>query len=217
MPLQNRVTPFGDIIAVADRGLFTGNRGIIHDPVTRTIRRRWAGKSWLVCLCEFKGRKRQLMSPGRWTELFFLDEATALAAGHRPCFECRRAAAKAFQAAWARGNGGNSPLAKTMDAILHAERLSGRAKRLHPVDYPLSEMPDGAMVARGQDSFLVVGGGVLRWTPAGYAAAGEAPGCTALLTPLSTLRALQAGYRPCLHPSALTSLQGLLVRPPGSP
>jgi len=206
MPLQNRVTPFGDIIAIPDRGLFTGNRGIIHDPVTRTIRRRWAGKSWLVCLCEFKGRKRTVMSPGSWTELFFLDEATALAAGHRPCFECRRPAARAFQAAWARGNGGALPMAKGMDGVLHAERLSGRAKRVHPLDRALSEMPDGAMVAKGEGSFLVAAGGLRRWTPSGYAPAGEAVGGVVLLTPPSTLRALQAGYRPSLHPSAFASL-----------
>jgi hypothetical protein len=205
MPLQNRVTPFGNIVAIADRGLFTGNRGIIHDPVTRTIRRRWAGKAWLVCLCEFKGRKRQLMSPGSWTELFFLDEATALAAGHRPCFECRRVAAKAFQAAWARGNGGSIPLAKVMDAALHTERLSGRARQPHIVDRPLSELPDGAMVASGQDCFLVVGGGILQWTPSGYTTVDKVPTCTTLLTPPSTLRALQDGYRPDLHPSVADS------------
>jgi hypothetical protein len=203
MPLRNRVTPYGAIIAVADRGLFMGNRGIIHDPTTRTIRRAWASKRWLVCLCDFKARKRNLMFPGSWTELFFLDEATALAAGHRPCFECRRAEAKAFQTAWALGNGGDLPSAKAMDAVLHDERLSGRAKRLHAADRPLSKMPDGTMVGVEQDSFVVVAGNARRWTPAGYEPSRAASACMAVLTPPSTLRALQAGYQPCLHPSAL--------------
>ena len=212
MPLQNRVTPFGDIIAVPDRGLFTGNRGIIHDPVTRTIKRRWSSKAWLVCLCEFKGKRRQVMSPGTWTELFFLDEATALAAGHRPCFFCRRQAAKAFQASWAAGNGGIPPLASAMDAILHAERLSGRTRRLHAIDRPLSDFPNGTMVARGPESFVLADGGVWRWRSSGYVALSKPPECTALLTPPSTLRALQAGYRPLLHPTALAGLSSGLAR-----
>ena len=106
MPLQNRVTPSGDIIADPQRGLFTGNRGIIHDPATKTLlRRRWSTPAWLTCLCEFRGWRRKVMGGRSWTELFFLDEATALAAGHRPCFYCRRADANAFRAAWEQGNG----------------------------------------------------------------------------------------------------------------
>jgi hypothetical protein len=101
MHLQNRVTPFGDIVAIPQRGTFTGNRGIIHDPMTRTLlTKRWASKAWLVCSCEYKGRRREVMGRRSWTELFFLDEAVALAAGHRPCFRCRREAAEAFRAAW---------------------------------------------------------------------------------------------------------------------
>jgi hypothetical protein len=140
MPLQNRVTPFGTIVVVPDRGLFTGNRGILHDPVTRTLKRRWASKSWLVCLCDFKGRRRNVMGPGSWTELFFLDEATALAAGHRPCFQCRREDALAFGIAWAMGNSGEVPKAAEMDTILHTERLAGREKRLHPLPQPISAL-----------------------------------------------------------------------------
>ena len=202
MPLQNRVTPFGEIVAVADRGLFIGNRGILHDPGTRTIRRSWTSKRWLVCVCEFKGRKRSLMAPGRWTELFFLDEATALAAGHRPCFECRRGDAEAFRAAWAAGNGGPAPKAVEIDAILHHERLSGRERRAHPLGRPVSALPDGAMVGAGESSFLVIAGRLRRWTASGYGTAIIEPKPTMLLTPPSTLRALAAGYRPCLHPSA---------------
>ena len=204
MPLQNRVTPFGDIIAVADRGLLIGNRGILHDPATRTIRRAWSNKRWLVCLCDFKGRRRSLMSPGRWTELFFLDEATALAAGHRPCFECRRADAEAFRAAWALGNGVPRPKAAGIDSILHAERLLQREKRLHPLPLAMSALPDGAMISTGGTSFLVTAGHLLRWTPAGYEAGTAEPQLPMLLTPPSTLRALAAGYQPHLHPSALT-------------
>lgn len=202
MPLQNRVTPFGEIVSVADRGLFVGNRGVLHDAQTRTIRRPWANRRWLVCLCAFKGRRRSLMSPGRWTELFFLDEATALAAGHRPCFECRRADAEAFRAAWMAGNGEARPAASAMDDVLHGERLSGRAKRLHPLDRPVAALPDGAMVAAGHSGFLVLSGGLRRWSSAGYEAALAEPPPTVLLTPPSTMRALAAGYRPRLHPSA---------------
>src|SRR5579872_6956301 len=119
MPLQNRVTPFGDIVAIPQRGIFTGNRGIIHDPATRTLlKKRWAAKAWLICRCDFKGRRRLVMGGRSWTELFFLDEAVALAAGHRPCFFCRRAAAKDFRNAWAKATAGPVPRAMEMDAVL---------------------------------------------------------------------------------------------------
>jgi hypothetical protein len=110
MALQNRVTPFGDVVAIAQRGLFTGNRGIIHDPATKTLlRKRWASKAWLVCVCEYKGRRRAVMGGRSWTELFFLDEAVAFAAGHRPCFFCRRRPAEAFRAARAKARGVKTP------------------------------------------------------------------------------------------------------------
>lgn len=205
MPLQNRVTPSGEIIAVSDRGLFTGNRGILHDPATRTLRRRWASKSWLTCLCAFKGRRRTVMAPGRWTELFFLDEATALSAGHRPCFECRRKDAEVFRAAWATGNGGLPPKAAEMDAMLHGERLSGRGKRVHPLDGPIPTLSDGVMIGVGESSFLVIAECVRRWTPSAYVAVAVEPGNAMLLTPPSILRTLAAGYRPCFHPSALVT------------
>ena len=137
MPLQNCVTPFGDIVAVPERGLFTGNRGIIHDPATRTLlARRWTSRSWIICSCDYKGVRREVMARRSWTELFFLDEATALAAGHRPCFLCRREAARAFRRAWAEGNGGPPPYAADIDRVLHRERLDGRRKRLHPLPVP---------------------------------------------------------------------------------
>jgi hypothetical protein len=203
MPLQNRVTPLGDIIATPERGLFTGNRGIIHDPRTRTLlNRRWSSKAWLVCVCDFRGRRRDVMGTQSWTELFFLDEATAFAAGHRPCFFCRRQDANAFRTAWAQGQGLQHPRASEMDALLHRERLSGRVRRLHGLPMPLDAMPDGAMVQAGADSFLIVGGRPLLWSAAGYRATATLPDNVQLLTPPSTLRVLSAGYRPVLHPSA---------------
>jgi hypothetical protein len=201
MPLQNRVTPSGDIIATQHRGMFTGNRGIIHDPATKTLTRRWAGKAWLTCLCEFRGRRRDVMATRSWTELFFLDEATAFAAGHRPCLYCRRGDAERFRAAWQKGNGVANMLAPEIDAVLHRERLDGRAKRLHPLPMPLEKLPDGAMLQQGNGSFAMVQGRAFAWSPAGYRVAENVVEEAMLLTPPSTLRALSAGYRPVLHPS----------------
>ena len=203
-PLQNRVTPTGDIIATPHRGLFTGNRGIIHDPATKTLlKKRWSSPAWITCLCEFRGWRRPVMANRSWTELFFLDEATAFAAGHRPCFFCRRNDAKRFRAAWERGNAASGISAKAMDAVLHRERLDRGRKRLHPLPMPLADLPAGAMVQQGEDSFLVTRGRVLRWSPAGYADAQERLDDARLLTPPSALRALSAGYQPRLHPTAL--------------
>ena len=202
MPLQNRVTPTGEIIATPHRGMFTGNRGIIHDPATKTLTRRWASRAWLTCVCEFKGRRREVMGGG-WTELFFLDEATALAAGHRPCFFCRRDDAVRFRAAWQEGNGVRRVLARDIDAVLHRERLSDGKKRLHALPMSLQELPDGAMLQQGTESLLIVRGRTLLWSPAGYRNAPSAIADAMLLTPPSTLRALSAGYRPVLHPSAM--------------
>jgi len=203
MPLQNRVTPFGEIVAIPERGTFTGNRGIIHDPATRILlQRRWTSRAWIVCLCAFRDVRRTPMARRSWTELFFLDEATALAAGHRPCFYCRRADAKTFRAAWADGNRVAPPLARTMDAVLHGERLDGRAKRLHPLPQPAGKLPDGSMVAAGDAAYLIEGGRTLRWSAGGYRPENPMPGIDGMLTPPSTVAALAAGYRPVLHPSA---------------
>ena len=202
MPLQNRVTPTGDIIATPHRGMFTGNRGIIHDPTTRTLMRRWASPAWLVCVCEFRGRRREVMGSRSWTELFFLDEATAFAAGHRPCFFCRRDDAIRFRAAWEQANGAKNIRARDIDAVLHRERLDRGNKRLHPLPMPLNELPDGAMVQAGDESYLIVQGRPLQWSMAGYRKAGNAIDSAMLLTPPSMLRALSRGYRPVLHPSA---------------
>jgi hypothetical protein len=203
MPLQNRVTPAGDIIATPHRGMFTGNRGIIHDPATRTLlTRRWANKAWLTCVCEFKGRRREVMGGRSWTELFFLDEATAFAAGHRPCFFCRRDDANRFRAAWEEGNGVNNVLADDIDTVLHRERLDAGKKRLHPLPTPIDRLPDGTMVQEGTESYLIAQGRALLWSPGGYRGAGRIVKDAMLLTPPSTLRAMSAGYRPALHPSA---------------
>jgi hypothetical protein len=202
MPLQNRVTPTGEIIATPHRGLFTGNRGIIHDPATKTLTRRWASPAWLTCVCEFRGRRRQVMGGRSWTELFFLDEATALAAGHRPCFFCRRDDANRFRAAWEAGNGVSGLRARDIDVVLHRERLEGGKKRLHKLPLPLEKLPDGAMVQQGAESYLIVQGRALRWSPAGYRNAQGTIEDAMLLTPPSTLRTLDAGYRPVLHESA---------------
>jgi hypothetical protein len=209
MPLQNRVLPTGEIIAIADRGMFTGNRGIIHDPRTKTLlKRRWASRAWLTCVCEFKGRRRDVMGGRSWTELFFLDEATALAAGHRPCFFCRRDEANRFRRAWEDGNGVSDVRADDIDTVLHRERLEGTKKRLHPLPTRLEGLPDGAMVQVGAESFLIAKGKALLWSPAGYRAAkGRIEGAL-LLTPPSALRALSAGYRPVLHGSVKEELVG---------
>lgn len=206
MPLQNRVTPFGDIVSTTHRGRFTGNRGIIHDPATRTLlNRRWSSKAWIACVCEFRGRRRKVMSGRSWTELFFLDEATAFAAGHRPCFYCRRADAVKFRDAWAKGNRSARVSATSIDATLHAERLEDRVKRLHVLRLPVLELPEGAMVATGGQSYLVRAGETWLWSFAGYSRASLDDRHLKLLTPPSTVRAFRAGYRPVFDPDAFNS------------
>jgi hypothetical protein len=203
MPLQNRVTPLGDIVADPHRGLYTGNRGIIHDPATKTLlRKRWSNPAWLICLCEFRGRRRKVMGGRSWTELFFLDEATALAAGHRPCFYCRRDDAKRFRAAWEQGNRATDVLAPDIDAVLHRERFAS-SKKLRPLPMRLEKLPDGTMVQADKLSFLIVGGKPLRWSFAGYCRVAALDGEAMLITPPSTVRALASGFQPVLHPSAM--------------
>jgi hypothetical protein len=202
MTLQNRVTPFGDIVAIAQRGIFTGNRGILHDPATKTLLgRRWASKAWLVCACDYKDRRREVMGGRSWTELFFLGEAVALAAGHRPCFFCRRAAAERFRGAWATAHGGPPLRAAAIDTILHQELLDRGRKRVHPLPGAVDALPDGAMVAAADAAYTLRGGRAYRWTEDGDAASETLPGADGLLTPPSTLAALNAGYRAELHPS----------------
>jgi hypothetical protein len=204
MALQNRVTPFGEIVSTPHRGRFTGNRGIIHDPATRTLlNRRWSSKAWITCVCEFKGRRRKVMGGRSWTELFFLDEATAFAAGHRPCFYCRRADALAFRNAWGEGNGRAGSYAKDIDEVLHSERLDRHAKCLHPLPLPACELPYGTMVAVGEKSYLIADGEAWLWSFAGYSPALESLDAARLLTPPSIINAFRAGYRPDIHASAI--------------
>ena len=192
MPLRNRVTPLGELVATDARGLVYGNRGCLHD-ATGEIVRLWQVKRWIACLLEFKGRKRPLLRPGRFTELFFLDEATAFAAGHRPCAECRRADYVRFlELTGADG-------ADEVDARLHAERLDGRERRLHRV--PADELPDGAFVLEEGTPWLVLGSELLAWTPAGYAERRPRPtGEANAITPPTSLAVLRAGWDDALVP-----------------
>jgi hypothetical protein len=204
MPLQNRVDPFGELCAVPARGLLFGNRGgRIHRDDRTLSRRRWISRMWICCRLAFKGRHRAVWG-NSYTELFFLDEPTALAAGHRPCFECRRADANAFAAAWARGQRLNAaPRAPEMDVVLHAQRLDGRAKRRHRA--MLDALPHGAMIVLENDAPLAVrGDALLPWSFAGYGPARPRPhGIEVdLLTSPAIVVVLAAGYRPQWHPSA---------------
>jgi hypothetical protein len=202
MPLQNRVTPFGEILALPDRGTLTGNRGgRLHDESRRLGRSRWTSRRWIACELVYKDWWRPVMGPG-YTELFFLDEVTALAAGHRPCFFCRRAEAERFAAAFAAGQGGGAAWsADAMDEKLHGERLEGRAKRVHAL--LAEQLPDGAVFAAGGSASAILGGARLAWTPAGWRRAGARPtGLVDVLTPPAMLGALRNGYQPRWHPSA---------------
>jgi hypothetical protein len=206
MALQNRVTPLGELVADPARGLVYGNRGCLHDASGR-IRRPYAGRRWIACRLEFKGWHRSpLLQPGRFTELFFLDEATAFAAGHRPCALCRREDYVRFGAVWSELHPGESG-ADAIDARLHAERVDPgtRGHRLH--DARPEDLPDGAFVLEDGAPRLVLGDSLLAWTPAGYTRrAPRAPGGkAALVTPPSLVAVLRAGWDgvvPLLHPSA---------------
>jgi hypothetical protein len=203
MPLQNRVDPFGELFVDAARGTMFGNRGGRFHRDDRTLgRRRWASRQWICCVLDFKGRRRDVWGRS-YTELFFLDEVTALAAGHRPCFECRRAEAEAFRAAWMTGTGARKrPSAPEMDFVLHAERLGGQVKRLHRL--PAKDLPEGTMVSLDGAAFAVKGDELLHWTPRGYGGRRVRPGAGDLdvVTPASIVAALRAGYTPRWHESA---------------
>jgi hypothetical protein len=209
MPRQNRVTPFGEIVAVPERGTMMGNRGVLHDARGR-IRRPWQVKRWLICRLEFRGRQRAVMTPNRYTELFFLDEATALAAGHRPCFECRRTRFLAFRDAWVAGNYGAVPpetvRAGAIDDRLDAERVGpGRTKQTFTAN--IDELPDGVFIMSGRaggGAHLVLGDELLAWSSGGYTGRRQRPRDeeTTVLTPRSTVAAIRAGYEPEVHPSA---------------
>lgn len=213
MPRQNRVTPTGDIIATPARGTLLGNRGCLHDDQQR-LHRAYQLQRWIICVLHFKGRQRTVMTPGQYTELFFLDEATALAAGHRPCAECQRARFNEFRAIWARANadlaGSTKPLATTIDAVLHRERIDAAGRK---VTYPdrVAALPQGTFLRLPNDdtAWLVVEDRLLAWSPFGYTGSRSFPDGTvlaAVLTPRSIVRALVAGYQAGLHPSATPSV-----------
>lgn len=212
MPRQNRVTPFSGLIATEARGTLFGNRGCLHDAEGRLTGRRWTQWSWVTCLLEFKGRRRRLMQPNRYTELFFLDEATAFAAGHRPCGECRRADYRAFKALWLEVNGtelpGGGTSIRELDRALHRERVAALDGR-EAYRERLGRLPDGAFAVLADDphAWLVWGRRLLRWSPAGYdASRPRQDGLTVrVLTPRSIVRTFAAGRRltfPAVHPSA---------------
>jgi len=204
MPLQNRVAPDGSLHGAAARGLFMGNRGgRIHDPDTQTLtRRRWASKAWICCVTSFRDRHRSVWGRS-YTELFFLDEVTALAAGHRPCFECRRHDAIGFAEAWARCRGKpGRARAAAMDAVLHGERtaLAHQTLRFQQA----IALPGGTIVALDNRPLAVRNGKLLPWSFDFYGAPVALPenARLTLLTPPSIVQALCAGYRPIWHESA---------------
>ena len=192
MPFQNRVTPLGELIATPERGLVYGNRGRLHDE-RGVIRRQWQLKRWISCRLEFRGRRRAggPMAPNRYTGLFFLDDATALAAGHRPCAECRNADYRSFLALTGAAGAGE------LDERLHSER-----GRLH--DSELDELPDGAFVLLEREPWVVLGSELLRWAPGGYSGRrARWSGHVEVVTPPTSLRVLAAGWRgalPLIHP-----------------
>lgn len=207
MPRQNRVTPFGALIATESRGTLMGNRGCLHNDAQR-IRRPFVGRRWIACVLEFRGRRRRVMTPGRYTELFFLDEATALAAGHRPCAECQRDRYLRFRAVWTAANPdvapSGTPSADAIDAVLHAERLGPNgAKRTYRER--LSRLPGGVMVSDGTArAWLVQARTLVPWTPAGYGppVPRAAAATVQVLTPRTIVRALAAGFPVGVHATA---------------
>ena len=210
MPLRNRVTPFGEIVAVAARGTLMGNRGVLHDAEGKVVR-DWQVRRWIACRLQFRGRHRDVMTPGAYTELFFLDEATALADGHRPCAECRHVDYLQFQAAWRRAHPGMPASAAVMDTALHTERrVRPWHKRTHQAG--IEFLPDGSLAALDGVAWLVHGGQLYAWSADGYVESRPRPASAevAVLTPPSILAVLRAGYRPGVHPSVRLRWQ-----PPG--
>jgi hypothetical protein len=197
--LQNRADPKGNIIATSARGAWLGNRGQLHGS-GKTILRPFKHKAWIICVLQFKGRHRQVMSPNLWTELFFLDEATAFAAGHRPCFECRRDDADHFKAAWLKGNPeygfSKKTSVKEIDEILQHERIGGNKQKVTFLA-PINDLPDGAFIQIANEPYLVANSAIHHWTPFGYDKTAPLPfGEVEVLTPKSIINAFKAGYRP---------------------
>jgi hypothetical protein len=212
MPFQNRVSPFGAIVATTARGTLMGNRGCLHDHHDHPVR-QYQGRRWIICVLEFKGRTRKPMPPGHYTSLFFLDEATALAAGHRPCAECQRERFTTFRAHWAAANpelaGRATPLVETIDATLHHERISSHHRQRDKIKLTYTEqldrLPDGVFVTLEMRDIphMVRGNQLFPWSFAGYGPPiARTDARVQVLTPRSIVRAIAHGYVPGVHPSA---------------
>jgi hypothetical protein len=217
MPLQNRVMPTGEIVADPSRGLMMGNRGCLHGQGRDLGVSRWRSGLWICCVLDWKDIRRDPMPPGRWTALFFLDEATALAAGHRPCAYCRRRDFLDFAEAWrAARRLARRPRAREMDSVLHRERV-GRLRRQVTHQMAAGELPDGVMIRAGGDAALLITGQMRPWSFHGYGhpVGAGLPGAVEVLTPPSIVAAIAAGYRPLVHPSALTGFPLAGAVPPG--
>ncbi len=206
MPHQNRVTPFSIIEAVAARGTLMGNRGILHDERGILGIARWRHPHWVTCLLDFKSRWRPVLQPHAYTELFFLDEATAFAAGHRPCAECRRPDYLRFLDAWAKAAGlaDRARLrAVDVDRIMHRERIREGSRSQATFRANLADLPDGTFMRVSDEAWVVAGSRILRWSHAGYDLdRRQTPMDVEVLTPRPSVAVFRAGYRPMLHPSA---------------
>lgn len=202
MPLQNRVDPFGIFHAVTAKGALMGNRGILHDEA-KTVTRPHAHQNWVTCTLSFKGRQQEIMKPGRYTQLFFLDEATALAAGHRPCAECRRERYNAFTALWKQVHGDPEPgrsMPQTVDGALHAARIARGRKVTYTAD--IANLPDGVMVASGETAVLIWRGRQFDWSFEGYRPRPvPLEGLVDVLTPKPLVELIRAGFVPQVHAS----------------
>lgn len=203
MPRQNRVTPNGDLVAVAAEGTLMGNRGVLHNSEGQLTSKRWTHQQWIICLLEFNGRQREIMSPGCYTELFFLDEATALAAGHRPCWECNRERYNTYKTAWLKGNPEYGFLPKVsikeIDRVLHQERTPD-ARTRNPFHTKLGGLPDGIFVTlpdTPEEYYLFHNEKLRLWSPAGYVSdrVGNPDQQVNVITPKSTVNAIKAGYK----------------------
>jgi hypothetical protein len=210
MPLQNRVNPFSQIVAIPERGAWTGNRGVIHN-IEKQIIKNHAVKYWITCVLHYKGKRRELMMPNRWTELFFLDEATAFAAGHRPCGFCRHADYKKFKQLWLQANGAGYGLTdntsiQMIDAFIHKERLS-KSNTQKTYTAFLHTLPNGVFIklANEQEAFLWLRRQLYQWSFSGYKKATEvdASQTVEVLTPASYVEVMRLGYEPKVHVSAM--------------
>jgi hypothetical protein len=193
-PARNRITPLGDIVAIPLRGAWTGNRGILHSG--REIVRFHTSDLWVTCALRFRGRWREQWQPHHFTFLYFHDEAVSLAAGHRPCAECRRESYDAYRTGWAEGLGAAVPSAKQMNRQLHGERIVRGSHRRRVHDLPWADLPDGTFVLLDDVPTVVVGDGLAEWTREGYGTHRVRPtrGTAHVITPPSTVASLRAGY-----------------------